>query len=164
MANPSYRVEPAVAVPVMDVIDVTLSVDTNAYADNDVLAAPQEVQDFFRNPGAEVELESVVLLDESDQGQDIDLIFMDADGSLGAENAAAGPTDTVAQSIIGIVPVLQADYSDLANSQVATKRDLNLVMKAASATTSVWIGAIVRSGTPTYAADGLKLKLGIKRS
>lgn len=149
-------------VGLVDVVDVTLSLDTNAYADNDVLAAPQEVTNFFRTAGGVVELVNVTLLDEDDQGQDIDLVFMNATGSLGAENAAVGPTDAVAGTILGIVSVVSADYSDLANSQVATKRDLRLFLRGANST-SVWVGAICRGGTPTYTATGIKLKLGIIR-
>jgi hypothetical protein len=142
-----------------DVIDVTLSLDTSIYADNDVLAAPQEVTGFFRTPGGRAILQNLVLLDESDQGSDIDLIFMDADGSLGAENAALGPTDTVARSIIGTVSLLASANVDLANSQLMVANGIGMMLKAASGSTSVWIGAVVRSGTPTYAASGIRLKL-----
>lgn len=162
-SNPLTRAEPVSTADVYDVIDVTLSLDTNAYADNDVLAAPQEVPNVFRLPGGVVMLDSIVLLDEDDQAQDIDLVFMNATGSLGAENAAVGPTDGVAGTILGIVSVAAAEYSDLANSQIATKRGLGLPLEAAAASTSLWMGAILRSGTPTYTAAGIKLKLGFRR-
>lgn len=144
-----------------DVIDVTLSTDTSQYADNDVLAAPQEVTNFFRTAGGRVLLQSLTLLDEADQASDIDLIFMNATGSLGAENAALGPTDAVAQTIIGTVSLLASANVDLGNSQLMSANGIGLMMKAAAGSTSVWIGAVVRSGTPTYAADSLKLKLAV---
>lgn len=140
--------------------DVTLSLDTSAYTAGDVLAAPQEVTGVFVENGGRAVLQSIVLLDEDDQAQSIDLVFMNATGSLGNENAAVGPTDAVAATILGIVNVGTADYSDLANSQLATLRNVGLELKAASGTTSLWVGAICRSGTPTYTASGIKLKLG----
>jgi len=155
-------VEPKSVVGVGAVLDLTLSLDTSQYADNDVLAAPQEIQDAFRADSACMVLESITLLDESDQGQDVELVFMDADGSLGNENAAVGPSDTVARSILGTVVILTTDYSDLANSMLATKRDVNLRLKALDGSRSLWVGAIVRSGTPTYAASGIRLKLGVR--
>lgn len=133
------------------VIDVTLVADTSAYADNDVLAIPQAVAGNFRGT-----LESVVLLDEADQAQDIDLVFFNASASLGTINGAVNITDADARKVLGVVSILIADYSDMINSQVATKRGIGLVMDTAQ----LYIGAIVRSGTPTYAASSLKLKLG----
>lgn len=136
----------------IDVIDVTLVTDTNAYADNDVLVVPQAVAGYFVGT-----LKSVVLLDEADQAQDIDLVFFNASASLGTINGAVGITDADAAKIIGVVSLLTTDYSDMVNSQVATKRQIDLPLK----TQSLYIGAVVRSGTPTYAASSLKLKLGI---
>lgn len=149
--------------PVPDVVSVTLVTDTSAYADNDVLVVPQEVTGFYRVKGGTVVLRSVVLLDEADQGQDLDLVFLNASGSLGTINGATNATDAVAATIVGTVRLVAADYDDYVNSQVITKTGLYLPMQAADGTTSVWIGAMCRSGTPTYAASSLKLKLGIDR-
>lgn len=160
MANESVT---GTIVGVSDVLDLTLSLDTSAYADNDVLAAPQELTGVFRMPGHPVTLQSVLLLDEDDQGQDIDLLFLNATGSIGAENAAYSPTDAVARTIIGVVSIVAADYIDNVNSQTAHKENIGLILKGASDTTSVYVAAVVRSGTPTYTASGIRLKLGIMR-
>lgn len=133
------------------VVDVTLVTDTNAYADNDVLAVPQAVAGNYRGI-----LESVVLLDDADQAQDVELVFFNASASLGTINGAVSISDADAAKVVGTVLLLTTDYSDLVNSQVATKRDVGLIINAAS----LYVGAICRSGTPTYAASSLKLKLG----
>lgn len=143
----------------LDVKDVTLVLDTNAYADNDVLVIPQQVHGVFREAGETRWLRSVVLLDESDQGQDIDLVFLDADATLGTINSAVSITDADARKVLGVVSILAADYSDLVGCQVATK-SANLLLKAASTQAGLWIAAICRSGTPTYGAAGVRLKLG----
>src|SRR6478735_3764684 len=149
--------------PVADVVDVTLSADTAILADNDVIAAPQEVVGFFRVPGGTVKLHSVYLLDGDDQNQDIDIFFLNAAGNIGAENAAYSPDDTNAAMILGYVSLLAAShFTDNINSRSAYLGNINLMLKAAD-TTSVWVAAVCRSGTPTYTAAGLKLKLGIER-
>lgn len=142
-----------------NVIDVTLVADTSIYADNDVLAVPQEITGVFNRLGGRARLESIVLLDGDDQGTEIDLIFMNANGTLGTINAAVSISDADAAKIVGHVSIVAADFTDLINSQLATKRGLGLVMEAAAASSSLWIAAVVRSGTPTYTASGLKLKL-----
>ena len=144
----------------MDVIDVTLVTDTNAYADNDVLVVPQAVPGIFTEAGGVRRLQSVTLLDEADQGQDIDLLFFDASADLGTINDAVSISDADARKILGKVSVLQANYTDLVNSQLATVSALDLIMKAADPSAACYIGAVLRSGTPTYAAASLKLKLG----
>lgn len=141
------------------VIDVTLVADTSAYADNDVLAIPQVIPGVFSPPGGVKVLRSVVLLDEADQAQDIDLLFLDANATLGTINAAVSISDADARKVIGKVSIVAADYCDLVNSQVAVKEGLYLPMRAAANSGDLWIAAIVRSGTPTYAAASLKLKL-----
>ena len=144
-----------------NVISVTLTPDTSIMADNDVIAGTQEVPDFFRVAGGVALLHSIVLLDEADQAQDVDIIFMNADGSVGAENAAYAPSDAIAAQIIGSVLISTTDYSDANTSQTATKSNVGLMLKAGPNTTSVWIAAVCRSGTPTYTASSLKLKLGV---
>lgn len=165
MAEFGYRTEPAKVVPLSNVMDLTLSLDTSAYTSGDVLAAPQELTDVFRLPGGRVRLMSVVVLDEDDQGQNLDLVFMNADGSLGAENATLGPTDAVARTIIGIVSV--TNWVDLANSQLATEGAANaalpLMLEGAAAATSLWVAAVCREGTPTYSAAGIRLKLAFEQ-
>jgi hypothetical protein len=142
-----------------DVIEVTLSADTSQLQDNDVIAAPQEIAGFFSGPGRVTWVHSIVLQDGSDQAQDIELVFLNADGSIGNENAAYAPTDAVADTILGTVLFSASEYSDATNSQQVTKTNVGLMMKGTS--TSVWIGAVCRSGTPTYGASALKLKIGV---
>lgn len=151
----------SVVVGKSDVIDVTLSADTSQMADNEVIAAPQEVTNFFRLPGGVAYVHSIVLLDGDDQNQDVELIFLNATGSIGNENAAYAPADAVAATILGSVLVEAADYSDAVNSRIATKTNVGLMLKAAGSTNSVWIAAVCRGGTPTYTAAALKVKIGV---
>ena len=144
------------------VADITLSADGAILADNDVIAATQEVTNFFHEAGGAAEIRSIQLIDDDDQAQDIELIFLNANGSIGAENAAYTTTDAVLDTILGTFLIVIADYSDAINGQTATKRDIGLMLQAAESSRSLWIGAVCRSGTPTYTAAGLKLKIGVK--
>lgn len=145
------------------VYDVTLTLDTNAYADNDVLAIPQEVKGVFTPGGVARKLVSVMALDEDDQNQDFDLVFMNADGTLGTINSAVSISDADARKIIGYVRmVASTDADDLINSRIFFKSNINMILQPTYASQSLWVAAIVRSGTPTYTASGIKLKLGFE--
>lgn len=139
---------------------VTLSLDTNAYADNDVLADMQEVTDFVRAEGGKALIYSVTVLDKDDQGQAMDIIISSGSGALGTENDAVSVSDANAEGMQAI-SIVAADYVDLINSQIATKTGINLVVEAAAGSTSIYVGAIVRSGTPTHTASGVQIRFGL---
>ena len=155
MANKSARDASAN----IEVKDVTLVLDTNIYADGDVLAIPQEVTYVFPEVGGKRVLESIVVLDEDDQNIAMDIIFMNATGTLGTINLAVSISDADARKIIGAVNIATTDYFDLINSRLGVKRGLGLVLQG-SASDSLWVAAVTRGGTPTHTASGIKLKLG----
>lgn len=140
--------------------DVTLVADTSIYADNDVLAVPQLVEGIARVPGGAVELVSAVCFDGDDQGTEVELFFTTNSGSVGTINAALNPTDAIADDIVGRAHFVT--FADLANSQVCVLTAINQVMRCADGSRDLYVFAVVRSGTPTYTASGLKLKLGFR--
>lgn len=146
-----------------DVIDVTFTLDTSAYADGDLLAETQSMTGVARVNAGVVILESVTIIDEDDQGQALTLIFLDANNTLGSENSAPSISDANARNILGFVRVTAGDYIDLGGVRIACVRGIALEMKAAAGTTTMYIGAVI-NGAATYTASGLKLKLGFLRS
>lgn len=142
-----------------NVVTLTLSLDTSAYGDGDVLAATQEVANAVSPPGGRAILQSVHVIDLDDQGVGFDLIFLSADSALGTENSAPDIDDMEVLDTIGMVRVGAGDYIDLGGNRIATLSGLGLPLKAAEGQTSLWVAAIAR-GTPTYTANGLRLKLG----
>lgn len=145
------------------VLDVTLSLDTNQYANGDVLADMQEVTNAHYISGGCIQIISLVLLDKDDNGEDVDIVFMNASGSLGTENAAVSVSDADADKICWIVNML--GWNDLVNSKLA-QANLSYwqegIIKLTG--TSLWVGAILRdTNTPTYTASGITLKIGIRR-
>lgn len=152
---------PLVAKGQEDVIDATLVLDTSAYADGDVLSVVAELTGFFAAASGSRLLESLVVIDEDDQGVGFDLLFLNATATLGTINTAPSISDADARKIIGRVNVLASDYIDLGGVRVAVLSSINQVLKAASGATSVWIATITRSGAPTYTASGIRLKIGV---
>ncbi len=154
--------------PLDEVFEVTLTLDTNAYADGDVLADTQEIANVFSTPGKCVILNSILLLDKDDQAGALDLVFLRNATSLGTENAALNISDANAAEITGVVPFEAADYKDLINSTIAVKGPADTGMGFVLSPNelgggSLWIGAISRD-TKTYSASGILLKIGLLRS
>jgi hypothetical protein len=139
-----------------------LSLDTSAYADGDVLADSQSFASVARANDVGFVLQSVVLVDKDDQGMGLDLVFLNANQSLGTENAAPSISDANAEYIMGMVQISTSDWYDLGGARVAWRTNINLPMVPVSGGTNVYVAAISR-GTGTYTASGITVRLGIQR-
>ena len=139
------------------VYDITPVLEAAILADNDVFFVPIEIPQVFEKGLARV-LDSIVVLDGDDQATEFDLIFFNADATLGTLNAAVSISDADAAKVIGAVSLLTTDSIDLINSTLFVKRNIGMVMKGATA--SLWVGGVVRSGTPDYTVSGMTIKLG----
>lgn len=143
-----------------NIVDVTLSLDTSAYASGDVLADTQQVANALRvNDGTGV-LHNVVVVDQDDQGVALDIYLLSANVTMGTENAAPSISDANAVNILGRVQVQSTDYYDLGGVKVANLRNLAMLVKAVSGTKDVYVAVVNGTGAPTYTASGIKLRLG----
>ena len=146
----------------VDLIDVTLTTDAEAHADNDVIAQSIEIPNAVAVNGGSAIIQSVMLLDEDDEAPSVDLIYQTDNTALAAdEGEAINISDANARDILGFVNV--SNYTDLIGCQVAVKTNIGLVVKAASTTKSIWVHAVNRSGgtyTPAATTD-LKMRIGI---
>lgn len=143
-----------------DVISFTPVLDANVLANNEVFMASQEIPQVFTK-GLPRKLQSVVVSDGDDQNQAFDLIFSNAAITLGTINSTVTISDADAAKIIGTVRMVVATHGyDLINSILFTQGNLGIVMKGETA--SLWVAGVVRSGTPTYTASGMKMKLGFE--
>ncbi len=145
-------------------VTVTPTLDTNAYASGDLLFDSTAVAAAVREAGGHCLLESVTIIDKADQGVAFTILIANAATDFGAPNSAPDPDDTEAATVIGWVPVATADYVDLGTSKVACIRNIGLLLKAAAASTSLYIAGVNGTGTPTYAASDLVITLGFLRS
>lgn len=144
-------------------IDVTLVVDTAIYAAGDVLVAAAVSPAIMRVADFGGILQSLVVIDEADQGMAMDVYFFStAVTSLGAANAVPAISDADARSAMGPVPVSSGDFRDLGGVRVATINNIGMVLKPLAGAQTVYIAAVNGTGTPTYAtASDLKLRLGM---
>lgn len=147
----------------VEVISFTPVLDTSAYADNDVMFIATEITGFFRTEGGRAELVSLTAFDGDDQATEHTVFFTTNSTTPGTINGAIAAADTVFDDIQGFVQVVAADYEDLINSQVACKRDLGLILEAATGSTSIYAWAAIRAGTPTHSVSGVVYKLGVRR-
>ena len=141
--------------------DVTLTLDTGAYASGDLLANTQVVTGAFSVTNGKGILHSVMVIDEDDNGAAFDLYFLSANNSFGSENSAPSIADADARDILCIVPIGTGDYKDLGGVKVAEVHGLNRVVKAVSGSADLYVAAVNGSGSPTYTASGVKLRVGI---
>ena len=145
-----------------DVIEFTLVADTNIYADNDVLAISALTGgQLARVAGGCFTIVSASLFDGDDQGTEVYLYFTTNATTPGTINGALSAADTVFDDIQGYIDFVT--YEDLINSQVCHRKNLQMLLQCADGATDMYCFAVVRSGTPTYTASGLKVKLGIIR-
>lgn len=144
----------------MQFVDVTLSLDTSAYASGDLLADAQIVAACVRANDAMGVLQSVQVIDEDDQKAALTLYLASASNSWGTENSAPSISDANAREILGYVDVAVADYKDLGGVSIASKNNLGIVIKPGTGSDDIWVAVVNGSGAPTYTASGLRLRLG----
>lgn len=142
------------------VFDVTLSLDTGIYASGEVLADTQQMDAFFRKADGTGILQSIVVLDEDDQGAAFDIYFFSANRSLGTENSAPNISDANARDLLGVVSIATTDYKDLGGVRMACIKNIALPVKAVSGTDDLYVGVVNGTGTPTYTASGIRLRVG----
>lgn len=142
-------------------VEVTLSLDTNIYASGDVLADSQVVTNAMRvNDGTGV-LQSVTVIDQDDQKALFYIYLLSANVAMGTENSAPSISDANALEILGTpIVIAVADYYDLGGVSIAGKDAIGKVVKPATGTRNLYVAVVNGTGTPTYTAAGVKLRLG----
>jgi hypothetical protein len=142
-------------------ITVTLSLDTSAYASGDLLADTQEVTNYLSVAGTTSYLQSMTVVDEDDQKVAFDVYFLSSNVTMGSENSAPSISDANSRSILGFVSVIATDYKDLGGTAIASIKNIGLTL---TGQTGLWVAVVNGSGTPTYSAAGVKLRLGFVRA
>lgn len=141
--------------------EANLVVDTAIYASGDVLsdrvAITLDAVAAAESRPVSGTITQITLLDKDDEAALLDLVILDADVSLGTFNVAPTISDTNAQQIVRVVPVLS--YTDVGGAQVASPSFDPIDFEVSAG--KLYIGAISR-GTPTYtSASDLRVKLQI---
>lgn len=147
-----------------EILDVTLSLDTNIYASGDVLAATQAITNAVRVSGGTAIVTMVEVFDDDDQGGALDILFFRSNVDIGTENAAYAITDAEMIERCGWVRVIGTDYEDWGDQRSATLKMNDAGFKASilkpTTGTSIYVAAISRDAK-TYSASGIKLKIHV---
>lgn len=146
-----------------DVISVTHSLDTSAYASGDLVADTQEIPGVMRVAGGQAVLDSIVILDEDDQGVVLNFVFSQVSTTFGTENSAPNISDANLATAQGHVAFATTDYVDVGGAKIGTRSNIGLPMESASGSTSLYVAIVNGAGTPTFTATGLKVKYGFRR-
>ncbi len=141
--------------------DVTLSLDTSVYASGDVLADTQVLTSLFRISDGTGVLNSIQIIDQDDQKAAFDIYYLSANNTMGTENSAPSISDANAVAVVGPFSVATTDYKDLGGVSVAKIANIGQAVKADSGTSNGYIAVVNGTGTPTYTASGIKLRLGV---
>lgn len=145
------------------VYDLTLSTDTSAYANADLLADTQSLTGVFRQNDGGGTIKSITVIDTDDQTlYTFSIFFLSGTGSLGTENAGPSATDAVCQTVLARVDFATTDGLDLGGSKVYSKTGLSIPVKAIAGTKDLGVAAVVITGTPTHTASGIKVRIGIE--
>ena len=160
------------------IIRITPTLDTNAYAQNDVLFNPTEIPNAVRGNAGCSMLMAAYILDQSDTADsDINLFFTEGNTSFGTINDTANISDSNLEAIgvcsfakvdadqahsgAGVDGVRMHQVFNAAGTGEATQ-PLGL-LQAAAGSTSVYVSGILTSATtPTYAADDIDIILHIQ--
>ena len=159
------------------VIRVTPQLDTSEYAAGDVLFNSVEIPNAVIEKGGCSKLTSMFILNQNLTDVNIDFIFSENSMTLGTQNDTANISDPniEAGNVIGflhldsgaatttvldnseIKRVTDAGSADADNANSHAQPATPILLQAASDSTSVYVGALIVSGTPTLAADDIDL-------
>lgn len=140
--------------------DVTLVLDTSAYADGDLLSDVVEIPEAVRIEVGTGILKSIVVLDKDDQGAALDIAITRSSTSWGTINDAFSISDAIADDILWWWEFGAGDYFDGLAWQRIQKDDIGMPVAAETGSDSLYIAAVSR-GTGTYTVSGITVKVGI---
>ena len=163
------------------VIRVSPTLDTSAYADNDVFFNATEIPNAVPKKGGTSRLIAITMLNEDYADHNFDLVFMQVASNLGTINDAVGSgslwTNALAKAAkpLGYIAIDMSDNdTDLVNNLLyhgasgagvttnSAAASLPMLLQAESGSTSVYFAAVSRSGTPTCAVDDYEFAFHIE--
>jgi len=154
----------------MNVFDVTFTLVTGSYASGTVIAATQEISNFFLENGGSAIIAGFDLLDEEAQNVAMTLLFLDSNVSVGNEHSPYSISDANSEKLLGRgIEIGTTDYKTFGNNgfSKATYKiiDSNVyipyVVKAAVGSRSLYVALINGSGAPIWTGNKLLGKIAV---
>ena len=155
----------------VDVIDVTITPDTSAYAVGDLMWTTVEIPNAVSVPGGSCIIQSVSCIGQSTDGNetgDFDIVITaaskgitDASGTMSANDAMSTCTNSIPtlDAILGKISI--TNMTDIGTlCMMGGKGNIGIVGKAVSGSTSLYCWGISQA-TDTWARPSLVLRFGI---
>ena len=145
----------------VDIVEITPSTTTNTCSVNEIIFDNEKISNLVATKGGSCILQSVVLVDDDDNGAPIDLVFFSKSSSLGTEGSVISAADgAVPDAILGVVRI--TNYIDGVLWKVGHKQNIGMVLKAESDSRDIYVAAVNRNASnKTWTASGLLLKFGV---
>lgn len=150
----------------IDWIQVTPTLDTSIYASGDLLFDVTTITSAALATGGAVELVSAIVTDEDEQSQAIDFYVTNISTTVGTINNAVALTDALSRGLQAYFSVAAADFKDVGGATVAmpdANKNIGVICET-SGSANLYLIGILRSGTPTYTASGIRVSLGFRQT
>lgn len=150
----------------IDVISVTLTTDAETIGDNKVFAQAIEIPFATSVNGGSGIIKSISILDQTTTGPAMDIVFSSVNTSITQDEGKAvgedvADLDSALVNMLGVVKIVAGDYTDLADSKLASKTAIDLGIQSASGSTSIFASAINRSGGNLVASSTTVLRMKV---
>lgn len=138
---------------------VTMTLDTSAYADGDLLADRQFVTLLSETGNGRVirgEIRAIAIVDKDDQKAAMDVVFLRTDSTLGTENDAPTISAANSENVFARLAITEGDYTDLGSRSIGYSGAIAIPF---ALPTNVLYFGLISKGTPTHTASGLVITI-----
>ena len=154
----------------LDVITVTLTTDAETIGDNKVFAKAIEIPYATSMNGGSGLIKSITILDQTTTGPAMDIVFSSDNTEITEDEGKAvgedvADLDSALVNMLGVVKIGASDYTDLADSSLGSKTNIDLGIQSESDSKTIYASAINRSGG-NYVASAttvLRMKITIQK-
>tara|TARA_Y100000593_G_scaffold95130_1_gene200425 strand:- start:3825 stop:4307 length:483 start_codon:yes stop_codon:yes gene_type:complete len=150
------------------IIYVTATTDAEQINQNKVVAQSIEIPNAVDDAGGASKITSLSLIDETNSTMECDIVFSGlATAISGDEGKAVGEDvsdlDTTISKMLGSVSIASGDYTDMIDSRLATKSGIDLIVQAATGSTSIYMHIINRGSAVTFGeTNDVKVNIGLE--
>lgn len=139
-------------------IVVTPTVDTNAYASGDQLSTAQRLLAVAEDTKGLALLRSILVIDADNQKAGLDLLFFNQDpGVLAADNAPVVLSTAQLAMLVGKVAIVTGDYAVIqATTNAVAYKEVQELLGCLKGLKDLWLVIVIR-GSATYTAAGTSL-------
>ena len=147
-------------------ITVTATTDAEQINQNKVVAQSIEIPKAVRRKNGTAIIKSLILIDETNSTLECDVIFASANTAITDDEGKAvgedvADLDSTINLFQGHISVASADYTDLVDTRLATKSNIDLMVQTAKDDSSLYMHIINRGSAVTFGeTNDVKVRIG----